>query len=43
MASPCDYHANTSTLAISSRGVATVVSMLPRTPLACRNVGGATQ
>ena len=25
------------------RGVATVVSMLPRNPLACRNVGGATQ
>ena len=26
-----------------SRGVATVVSILPRNPLACRNVGGAAQ
>ena len=28
---------------LHSRGVATVVSMLPRNPLACRNVGGAIQ
>ena len=36
-------HMHTYLILIYSRGVATVVFMLPRNPPGCRNVGGATQ